>query len=105
MDMRERIISVIEANPEFSVRSVSLAAGMSDSMLNKFLKGHTDSMTIKTAEKLADALCVDAQWLIFGEGTPERAGDLVRTARRVPADQQETAQRVLEALLRTGTDG
>ena len=50
MGMRERIQSVIDNTPDVSVRSVSLAAGMSDSMLHKFLRGQTDSMTIKTAD-------------------------------------------------------
>ena len=39
MDMRQRIIATIEGKDDLSVRKVSLAAGMSDSALNKFLTG------------------------------------------------------------------
>ena len=105
MDMRERILAVIAEKPEMTVRSVSLGAGMSDSMLNKFLKGHTESMTIKNAEKLAAALMVDPQWLIFGEGEPDLAGDIDGLFARIPPDQREQARRVLETFARTGTDG
>jgi lambda repressor-like predicted transcriptional regulator len=43
MGMRERIKATIEAKPGLTVRSVSLAAGLSDSLLSKFLKGQNDS--------------------------------------------------------------
>lgn len=105
MDMRHRIKVTIEGNPSLSVRRVSLAAGLSDSMLNKFLSGQTESMTIKTAERLAAALGVDAQWLIFGEGTSDQATDIGSIFKRIPVDQQEQARRVLETFARTGTDG
>lgn len=105
MDMRARIMAVIERSPSLSVRSVSLAAGLSDSMLHKFLRGGTDSMTIRNAEKLAEALGVDPQWLIFGEGDPEAASDIETIFRRIPAEQQDQARRVLETFARTGTDG
>lgn len=105
MDMRERIKAVIDADPSLSVRSVSLAAGLSDSMLQKFLRGGTDSMTIKTAEKLAKALCVDPQWLIFGEGSREAASEIMLAAKEVPEDQVPQAVRILRTFARTGTDG
>lgn len=105
MDMRERIKAIIEADASLSVRSVSLAAGLSDSMLQKFLRGGTDSMTIKTAEKLAKALAVDPQWLIFGEGSSDEASEIVLAAREVPEDQVPQAVRILRTFARTGTDG
>jgi len=105
MGMRERIKATIEAKAGMSIRSVSLAAGLSDSLLSKFLKGDNDSMTIKTAEKLAAALEVDPIWLIFGEGDPDQAADLSALFRRIPSENQEQARRVLETFLRTGTDG
>lgn len=105
MDMRERIQSVIDQRPELTVRSVSLAAGMSDSMLHKFLNGQTESMTIKTAEKLANALMVDARWLIFGEGEPDAFSSVGDLFAKIPPDQREQAIRVLETFARTGTDG
>lgn len=105
MDMRERIKSIIDANPDLSIRNASLAAGMSDSFLSKFLKGQTDSMTIRTAEKLADALGVDPQWLIFGEGDPDRATDVAAQIERLSAAHQELVAQLVAQLGRTGTDG
>jgi len=83
MDMRDKINAIIAEKPGLSVRSVSLAAGLSDSMLHKYLRGGTDSMTIRNAEKLADALGADPQWLIFGEGDPDRATDISRMIERI----------------------
>ena len=103
--MRGRILSVIEHAPGMTVRSVSLSAGLSDSMLHKFLRGGTDSMTIRNAEKLADALHVDPQWLIFGEGSPEAATDVASIFDRIPKGQRDQALRILETFARTGTDG
>ena len=105
MDMRERIKYVIDATPGLSVRSVSLTAGLSDSMLHKFLKGGTDSMTIKTAEKLADALQVDPQWLIFGEGDPDIATDIAKKIESLSEHQRQLIQRLIDELPRNGTYG
>ena len=105
MDIRDRIRATIEANPELSVRGVSLAAGLSDSALGKFLKGDTDSITLRTAERLADALGVDQRWLIFGEGDPDFATDISRIVERIPESDREQALRVLRTFARTGTDG
>lgn len=105
MDIRDRIKAVIAAKPELSVRKVSLSAGLSDSALHKFLSGSTDSITLKTVEKLAAALEVDARWLAYGEGDPDMASDLSSILKRIPEDQREQALRVLEAFARTGTDG
>jgi transcriptional regulator with XRE-family HTH domain len=105
MDMRARIIAVIEQRADLTVRSVSLAAGLSDSMLHKFLSGGTDSMTIKNAEKLAKALEVDPRWLIFGEGDPDEASDIASLIQRIPPEWHDKAIAVLEAFARTGTYG
>jgi transcriptional regulator with XRE-family HTH domain len=105
MDMRARIIAAIEQRPDLTVRKVSLAAGLSDSMLHKFLTGGTDSMTIKNAEKLANALNVDPRWLIFGEGEPDQASDIASLFRKIPPEWHEKAIAVLETFARTGTHG
>lgn len=105
VDIRDRIKSVIEHNPELSVRKVSLAAGLSDSALHKFLSGSTDSITLKTVEKIAAALEVDPRWLAYGEGSPEMAAGIESILRRIPEDQREQALRVLEAFAKTGTHG
>jgi len=105
MGMRERIQSVIDNTQGLSVRSVSLAAGMSDSMLNKFLRGQTDSMTIKTAEKLAEALGVDFIWLAKGEGDSSRGADVANQIERLSIEHQELVAQLVAQLGRTGTYG
>lgn len=105
MDIRDRIRSVIDENPDLTVRNVSLAAGLSDSMLGKFLKGSVDSLTLKTVDKLADALSVDARWLAYGEGDPEPAGEIGNLLEKLGRRDYETARRLIEGLVRTGTDG
>ena len=105
MDMRERIKAVIAARPELTVRGLSLAAGMSDSFLGKFLKGQTDSMTIRTAEKLAEAMGVDAQWLIFGEGDPDQATDLAAQIERLSDEHQRIIASLVDQFRRNGTTG
>src|SRR5690606_25184563 len=105
MDIRDRIRSIIDANPDMSVRSVSLAAGLSDSLLHKFLKGSTDSITLKTVDKLAEALGVDPVWLAYGEGGPERASSISALFDKIAEEDKAAALRMLESLARTGTDG
>ncbi len=75
MDIRSRILTIIDANAGMTVRSISLAAGLSDSMLNKFLRGDTESLTLKTVDKLADALGIKAEWLAFGHEATACAGE------------------------------
>lgn len=104
MDIRDRIRAVIADNPDMTVRSVSLAAGLSDSALHKFLKGSTDSLTLKTVGKIAMALNVDEQWLVYGEGDPERASSLANLFDKVAEKDRDMAVRFLESLARTGTD-
>ena len=105
MDIRDRIKAVIEADPEKTVRSVSLAAGLSDSALHKFLTGATDSITLKTVDKLADALEVDPMWLAYGEGTPDQASDISEMVARIPANRHQEVLAILEVFARTGTGG
>ena len=105
MDIRDRIRHVIDSNPELSLRNVSLNAGLSDSWLGKFLKGSVDSPTLKTVEKLAEALGVDARWLAYGEGDPEPASGIDDIWDRISEKDRPTARRMLEGLARTGTDG
>jgi transcriptional regulator with XRE-family HTH domain len=100
MDIRERIRSVIDASPEMTIRQVSLKAGLSDSMLHKFMTGQTDSLTIKTAEKLATALGVDPIWLVFGEGDQDEAGDISNLFRKIPDEDKPVAIRVLRGFMR-----
>ena len=105
MGMRSRILAVLEAKPHLTIRGVSLAAGLSDSMLNKFLKGHTDSMTVKNAEALAMALGVDPVWLVFGEGDPDEASSIAGKIERLSEQNRQLIERLIDELPRTGTDG
>jgi transcriptional regulator with XRE-family HTH domain len=105
MDMRHRIQAVISADPNLSVRGVSLAAGMSDSMLDKFLKKKTDSMTLKNAENLAKALGVDFIWLISGEGDATRATEMAQKIERLSPEQKTLVEDLVIQLQRTGTGG
>ena len=104
VDIRDRIKAVIDAKPGLTVRNVSLAAGLSDSALHKFLTGATDSLTLKTVDKLADALGVDAFWLAYGKGEPEQATDVEKEFNRIAPEQRDQALRVLRSFQRTGTD-
>lgn len=105
MDIRDRIRAVIERNPEMSVRGVSLAAGLSDSALHKFLSGAVESLTLKNVDKIADALGVDPRWLAYGEGDPDRATDIGDLWERIAEADRAQARKVLETFARTGTDG
>lgn len=104
MDIRARIKAVIDAHPDMTVRNVSLAAGLSDSALHKFLTGSTVSMTLETVDKVAEALGVDPAWLAYGEGSPERASTITKLMKGMDPAQQRQAIRILEAFSRTGTD-
>jgi DNA-binding Xre family transcriptional regulator len=104
MDIRARIKAVIDAHPEMSVRNVSLAAGLSDSALHKFLTGAVQSLTLETVDKLAAALNVDPAWLAYGEGDPEAANDISDIWDRISERDRQRARRILEEFTRTGTD-
>lgn len=101
MDIRARIISIIDANPDMTVRNVSLAAGLSDSALHKFLTGATESITLKTVEKLAKALGVGERWLAYGEGEPEMATKVTKIFDRIAEEDRAAALRMLESLAET----
>lgn len=105
MDIRDRIHSLIDADDKRTVRNVSLKAGFSSSWLDKFLKGDVRSPTLDSIEKLAVALEVDARWLAFGEGTPERYADIGRMIEKMTEEQAELARQMIQVITRTGTDG
>lgn len=105
MDFRARINAIINADDDLSVRNVSLKAGLSDSALNKLLKGDVRSPTLETIEKLAEALDVDARWLAFGEGERERYADIGEMISRLTEQQAEMARQMMAVILRTGTNG
>lgn len=104
VDIRERIRAVIDAKDGLTVRNVSLAAGLSDSALHKFLTGATNSLTLETVDKLATALGVDPAWLAYGEGDPDEANEIASIWDHIPKRDRARAARVLRAFTRTGTD-
>lgn len=104
MDIRARIKAVIESRPELTVRNVSLAAGLSDSALHKFLTGATNSLTLETVDKIAGALGVDPAWLAYGEGDPDVATGIADIWDRISERDRRRARRILEEFTRTGTD-
>ena len=103
--MRARILAVIEAKPELSVRNVSLTAGLSDSALGKFLKNSNEDMKIENAKAVAKALGVDPVWLIFGEGDPEEAADMTAKIERMAQHQRDLIKRLIDEMPRNGTYG
>lgn len=104
MDVRDRLRAAI-AEKGTSARAISLEAGLSDSMVHKFLSGATSSITLETLDKIADALGVDRVWLAYGEGDPDLASEVAGIFNRIPDDDKATALRVLKGFVRTGTDG
>lgn len=97
MPIRARINQLLQENPHLSVRRVSLDAGLSDSMLHKYLTGQTASMTVANLEKLASALGVSSRWLIFGDTPREDDPELALIWGHIPAAKRAQALKVLEA--------
>lgn len=96
MDVRDRINEILRAHPDWSPRSVSLKAGLSDSMLHKFLTGATRSMTLENMEAVAEALQVDPRWLLWGDEPPRAEEVVVKMFDRIPKNRRSQALAVLE---------
>lgn len=96
MDIRERIRQTLDESPGLTVRGVSIAAGLSDSMLHKYLTGQTRSMNVDNLEALADALGVNSRWLIFGDAPKLPDAKLVYIWDRIADLRREQALKVLE---------
>ena len=63
--MRDRLAQILQERG-LSARKVSLEAGLSDSLLQKFLTGQIKSLRTNTVEAIAGALDVSPQQLMFG---------------------------------------
>lgn len=100
MDIRARIRKVLDEHADWTPRSVSLAAGLSDSMLTKFLKperpGGIQSITLETAEKIAKALDVNPRWLVYGDAPMVMPDNVVHIWDRIPNARREQALAILE---------
>jgi len=92
MDLRDRIKAKIEEIDEATVRSISLKAGLSDSMLHKFLTKKTKSITIDNLERLAEALNTTVRYLLYGE----EGDNVVSIYNRIPEARRKHAVEVLE---------
>lgn len=99
MDIRDRIRQLLKEQ-DVTPRAISIKAGLSDSMLTKFLnpekRGGTRSMTIENLEKLAGAFEVNSRWLIFGDAPKLTDEKLVYIWERIAERQREQALKVLE---------
>lgn len=93
------------AEKGMSARKVSLDAGLSDSLVHKFVTGANSSITLETLDKIAKALEVDPVWLAYGEGDPEPASEVSDIWNKIAENDRATALRVLKSFARTGTDG
>jgi transcriptional regulator with XRE-family HTH domain len=99
MDLRDRIREKIEESG-LTERSASLAAGLSDSMLNKFLSGQTKSITIDNLEKIAAALETTVRYLLYGE----EGDNVVSIYSRIPEERRKHALEVFETFAAGGGD-
>ena len=105
MDIRDRIKAILAENPEMTARSVSLAAGFSDSMVHKFMTGQTRSMTLESLEKLAGALGVNPRWLAFGDAPRELPDNVAYIYDHIPPERRQQALRVLETFADESASG
>lgn len=100
MDIRSRIRQVMAEHPDWTPRNVSLKAGLSDSMLAKFLKpdkpGGIQSITLETAEKIAAALGVNPRWLVYGDAPMVMPSNVVNIWDRIPERRRQQALAILE---------
>lgn len=100
VDIRARIRKVLAEHEDWSPRSVSLKAGLSDSMLSKFLnpdkKGGIQSITLETAERIAKALDVNPRWLVYGDAPMVMPDNVVHIWDRIPERRREQALAILE---------
>jgi transcriptional regulator with XRE-family HTH domain len=67
VSIRKRLEAAVNLNSGMTYRKLSLLAGLSDSLIHKFMTGATHSMSIDTLINVAEVLNVDSRWLIFGD--------------------------------------
>lgn len=94
MDVRSRIQKVLDEKG-LKARSVSLAAGLSDSMLHKFLTHQTKSITVDNLEQIARALGVSMRYLWFGD---EEHENVVYYWDKFSERQKRQALKILETI-------
>lgn len=99
MDIRARIRTTL-ADKGLSPRAVSLGAGLSDSMLHKFLTGQTKSITVDNLEAVAGAMGVSLRYLMFGDPDDEKVSYIWE---RIAEKRRKQALQVFETF--TDDDG
>jgi len=99
MDLRARIQRVIDAKDGATYRSVSLAAGLSDSMLHKFMTRQTKSITVENLEAIARALGVSLRHLMFGDPDDDKVSFVWD---HIPERRRKQALQVLETFTNEG---
>lgn len=93
MDLRARIQAEIDKHEGMTVRSLSLAAGLSDSALHKFMTGKTKSLTTDNLEKIAEALGLSVRELWWGNGD----GKVTYIFDHIPDERRAQALTILES--------
>lgn len=105
MDLRARIQRIIDASEgKMTYRSVSLAAGLSDSMLHKFMTKQTKSITVENLEAIAGAMGVSLRHLMFGDPDDEKVAYIWD---HIPERRRQQALQILETFADAseGTNG
>jgi transcriptional regulator with XRE-family HTH domain len=100
MDVRSRIQAILDERG-LSARSVSLEAGLSDSMLHKFLTSKTQSITVETLEKIAKALGVSLRHLMFGDPDDDKVAYIWD---HIPQRDRVRALKLLESFADISSD-
>lgn len=102
MTPRERLAAVMKEK-DMSARAVSLKAGLSDSLVHKYLTGQTKSITVDNLEKVAKALGVSLRYLMFGKAEDE---NLHYIWDYIPSTRRKQALDILETFTDrdTGSD-
>jgi transcriptional regulator with XRE-family HTH domain len=70
----------------------------SRSTINKYEKGERD-LSLDSAKKVASALGVDADWLIFGDDTENMKNEISRLFDMLPPEKQEAVLQFLRSML------
>jgi len=99
MDLRVRIQAIIDQNPGLTYRKVSLDAGLSDSMLHKFMTGQTKSITVENLEAIARALGVSLRHLMFGHPDDDKVAFIWD---HIPERRRQQALQILETFADNG---
>lgn len=106
MDIRSRIRQVLAEHPDWTPSGISLKAGLSNSMLGKFLNpdgpGGIKSMTTDRLEAVAKALDVNPRWLMFGDYPKKVDPKIAYIWDRIPPTRQDQALAILETFAEDG---